>query len=226
MKGEDLTDAKKALEEQLADSKRSVPQRLRALWTLHALDAWQARDGMEDTRLTGLLDDPSEHLRSWAIRLLCERSTPSSQVLERFVELAKHGDSPLVRLHLASALQRIDATAAWPLAAALLSRAEDAEDPALPLMVWYGAEPLIHGNLAAFAKLSEATKLPQARKNIARRVASLGTPEAMTAAIDAMSSLRQAEEADDFAEGMLLGLEGRRSVAMPPRWPAVFKSLS
>ena len=51
--------------------------------------------------------DPSEHIRAWAIRLLCDGKAPGAAVLGRLAELARNDPSPKVRLGLASALQRI-----------------------------------------------------------------------------------------------------------------------
>ena len=62
--------------------------------------------------------------------------------LEKFAEMAKSDPSPVVRLYLASALQRMPAEKRWPILEGLLTHAEDADDPNIPLIVWYGAEPL------------------------------------------------------------------------------------
>ena len=45
-----------------------------------------------------------EHLRAWAVTLLCEDRQPPADGLTRLRKLAASGDSPLVRLSLASAL--------------------------------------------------------------------------------------------------------------------------
>ena len=57
--------------------------------------------------LLGLLGDPSEHVRSWAIRLFCDGKVPAAAAASRFAELARNDPSAKVRLSLASALQRI-----------------------------------------------------------------------------------------------------------------------
>src|SRR5207244_10861997 len=50
--------------------------------------------------------------------------------------------SPVVRLYLASAMQRLPVEDRWEVIQALGSQAEDANDHNLPFMVWYAAEPL------------------------------------------------------------------------------------
>ncbi len=48
----------------------------------------------------------------------------------------------MVRLYLASAMQRLPLEQRWDTLAALVSHGEDASDHNLPLMYWYAAEPL------------------------------------------------------------------------------------
>ena len=49
--------------------------------------------------------------------------------------------SPVVRLYLASGIQRMAVDTRWDILAGLLSHSEDASDHNLPLMYWYAAEP-------------------------------------------------------------------------------------
>ena len=67
------------------------------------------------------------------------RPTP---ILSRFAELAQSDPSPVVRLYLASAVQRLPLEKRWEIVAGLVGHAEDAADHNLPLMYWYAAEPL------------------------------------------------------------------------------------
>ena len=79
--------------------------------------------------------------------------------------------SPYVRLYLASALQRIPYEQRWAIAEALGSHAGDAQDPNLPLMLWYGVEPLVPTNKPRAAALMAKMKIPVVREHIARRLA-------------------------------------------------------
>ena len=63
--------------------------------------------------------------------------------LAKFAELAKDDPSPVVRLYLASALQRMPAENGWAIAEGLITHEKDAGDANLPLMDWYGIEPLV-----------------------------------------------------------------------------------
>ena len=88
-----------------------------------------------------------------------------------FAELAKSDPSPVVRLYLASALQRLPLDERWKIAEDLLSHAEDAADANLPLMYWYGIEPLVAADPARAMRLAATAKVPLVRQFIARRVA-------------------------------------------------------
>jgi hypothetical protein len=72
---------------------------------------------------------------------------------------------------LASALQRLPAAQAWPLAEALAAHAEDATDANLPLMIWYGVEPLVEADPQRAAKLLGSAGIPLVRQYVARRLA-------------------------------------------------------
>jgi len=138
--------------------------RLRSLWALHATG------GLNEEFLIEQLDRKEEVLRAWSVTLLCENRSPSPEARKRFQQMAAKGDSQLVRLHLCSALQRLSPEACWPIAEALATRAEDQDDHNLPLMLWYGVEPLIHHDRARFVKLIAVTKIPLLRRHIARRL--------------------------------------------------------
>ncbi len=97
-------------------------RRLRAMWALHVTG------GLTEADLVALLDDASEYVRGWAITLLVEAGQPSAAVLRRFAGLARDDASALVRLQLASALQRVPVEQRWDVVAALAGRAADATD--------------------------------------------------------------------------------------------------
>ncbi len=149
----------------LLKTEQTVPRKLRALFTLHALDA------ISEEQLLGLLQEENEYLRGWAVRLLNDHRAASPQALAAMAELAKTDESGLVRLELASVLQRTDDDARWDIVAGLVARKEDAKDENLQRMIWYGVEPLTTDG-ARIAKLLTGCELPLVRRNIARRLAS------------------------------------------------------
>jgi putative membrane-bound dehydrogenase-like protein len=146
-------------------AEQDVPKRLRALWALYVTG------GLDERRLAALLQSPEPYLRGWAIRLEVEDRAASPAMLERFAELAASDPSPVVRLHLASALQRLPLEPRWPIVERLAAHAEDADDANIPLMVWYAAEPLVPANPERAVRLLAGAKIPVVRENIARRLA-------------------------------------------------------
>ena len=149
----------------LLKNEQTIPRKLRALFTLHALDA------LPEEQLIALLRHDNEYMRGWAVRLLNDHCDASPQALAAMAELAKNDESGLVRLELASALQRTESEIRWEIASGLVSRKEDVKDENLQRMIWYGVEPLT-ADTARIAKLIASCELPIVRRNIARRLAS------------------------------------------------------
>ena len=148
-----------------ASSRYDDAARLRALWTLHMCGA------ADDALLTKLLGAPSEYLRGWAIQLAAEDGKVSDAMRNEWVRLAAEDKSPVVRLYLASACQRLSIEQRVPILEKLVAHAEDAEDHNLPLMYWYATEPLVAKQPAAAAALLGSTRIPILQEYIARRMA-------------------------------------------------------
>ena len=146
-------------------SSRSVPLRLRALWAL------RVTGNLDEKKLEGLLQDSSEHLRAWAIQLLCENRKPSEAARAEFERMAHEDKSPLVRLYLASAMQRLLLKQRVPVLAHLLAHTEDKDDQNLPLMYWYATEPVVAADRVAAVKLLTACQIPKVRQFITHRMA-------------------------------------------------------
>jgi putative membrane-bound dehydrogenase-like protein len=152
-----------ALEKILFENPDDTRQ-LRALWALHS------GGGLSEATALKALKAPSEYVRGWAITLLCENGKPSEAVLAEMTRLAKSDPAPLVRLRIASALQRVPIAQRWPALMELASNAQDAADQNLPLMIWYAAEPAVAADPAKAAELLAVAKLPKLQEYIARRI--------------------------------------------------------
>jgi putative membrane-bound dehydrogenase-like protein len=173
-----------------------VTRRLRALWALHVTDGLSERDKLD------LLGDDNEYIRSWAVYLLVEGKNPSKDALRRFARLARQDQSALVRLYLASALQRVPADKRWDVVAGLSARDEDAGDQNLPLMVWYAAEPLADLDMRRALALALESKLPQFFSFTVRRIASIGTPDALRLLADRLAHTDNAAQQSDLVDGI------------------------
>ncbi len=143
-----------------------VTRKLRAMWALNVTG------GLSQASLLEQLSHDSEHVRWWALRLLSEDAQPlSPAALSKLTDMAKQDQSALVRLGLASALQQLPIEHRWSVAENLLSHTEDANDQNLPLMIWYGIEPLVSADGKRAIGLAAKSKIPLVRQYIARRVA-------------------------------------------------------
>jgi putative membrane-bound dehydrogenase-like protein len=225
--GADLADSKRELRQILDRRDADAVSRLRALWTLYTLDA------IEPRALLRLLDDPDEHLRAWAVRLLTDfwpidtvhglvRATPESidvRVAARLEAMGRGDSSGLVRLALASTLQRIPLAQRPTLAAGLVSHDVDASDQNLPKLLWYGLSPMLESDVAALVPLAADGRLPLTRAWITRAIAE--DPVKNAAALDELleSALAHGEPVRaDIVRGLVAGLAGRRKAAPPPAW--------
>ena len=141
-------------------------RKLRALWALHGTGGLTEELGLKQ------LESGHEYVRAWTIQLLAEDGKVSGAVLKRFETLGKSDASPVVRLYLAAALQRLPHASRWGVLEGLLSRSEDVDDPNLPLMYWYAVEPLVPGNVARAVALAAKSRIPVVRQFISRRAAS------------------------------------------------------
>jgi putative heme-binding domain-containing protein len=134
----------------------------------------------------------------------------------------------MVRLYLASALQRIPAEQRWPMAEALAGNGDYASDQNHALLIWYGLEPLVARERGrAIALLGRCPSLTICRF-LARRLVAADADAGLAALLPALQGRPESYPSfhGEVLDGVLAGLLGRKRVPMPPRWPAVFAGLS
>ncbi|HEV7350859.1 PVC-type heme-binding CxxCH protein [Telluribacter sp.] len=188
--------------------------RLRAFWTLNVTK------GLDGKALLEALNDKDEYVRSWAIQFLCEDKKPTAEALEKFNLMARSDKSAVVRLYLASALQRIEPAKRWALIAALLTHPEDAQDHNLPKMIWYGMEQIVKENPARALALVSQSQIPMVAQFTARRCVDA---DAIDPLVASLTSLPVA--LTSLLEGMRDGLEGRNDFKTPANWNKVREQL-
>ena len=91
-------------------------------------------------------------------------------VLEKLVVMAKDDPSQVVRLYLASAVQRLPFAQRWPILQGLISHVEDVGDNNLPRMYWFALEPMVPGAQRESLELVMAGKIPRLQEFVARRL--------------------------------------------------------
>lgn len=234
-RGEDVSAAAGPLNKLLAHKDAVV--RLRAAWALFGLNALP-RDW-----LVRMLRDQDEHVRAWGVRLLtdhlpldtatgdsrAEAETIDEQLREELVHRAVSDSSALVRLVLASTLQRLPIflNNRLKLAAVLLSHSEDAGDHNLPAMIWFGLIPVAKHKPEYLGWAAISGRIPEVRRWTARRLGELAAsrPELLASRI-AQSVDMPAEVRNDIALGAVAGLAGQRKVAAPKSWPKFLASFT
>ena len=201
-----------------------VPTRLRAAWTLHTCGLLTEADRMQMLRAQG---HKSEYLRSWAIQLGAEEIVDDSDLEDTtrtWAELAARDSSPLVRLYLASALQRIPLENRWPIAEGLVTHAKDASDPNLPLMIWYGIEPLVTQDVDRALELSKRARIPLVRQFIYRRAAS--DANTIGPLLASLQEINQEAVQKQVIGEVTQALARQGKLEMPSQWPTVFAKLA
>lgn len=163
-----------ALEEQFCGPKADLGADrdqvlLRALW-VRALTIGMPDEKLESATAEVWAKFPGQSV-AWTVRVAVEDGKISDGVALQFVTLAQQHPSPIARLGLASACQRIPIEQRKPIVAALLAHGEDATDQNLPLMYWYAAEPVVGADAAWAAEMLGTCKIPLVSEFIARRLA-------------------------------------------------------
>ncbi len=151
------------------------------------------------------------------------RSKPKGRLvlgplLEQLISLGREDKSGLVRLHLASALQKLPQEARFPLATALAAHSEDATDRQQPLMIWYGVEPAVVAHPKEAVALIASAKIPTVRRLISRRLTE--EMEKSPALVDDLVALAlQADPAAaDILHGISEALQGFSKANKPVGW--------
>lgn len=142
-----------------------------------------------------------------------------------YLDLATADTSGLVRLHVASALQRLPFPVRFPIATALAKHAEDANDRQQPLMIWYGIEPAVAAEPMKGVELVREAKIPTVRRLVARRIAEM--IEDKSEAVDALVALmtERADVRGDVLAGMAAGLDGFSSAKKPKGWDELLRTV-
>jgi putative heme-binding domain-containing protein len=188
------------------------------LWLAHATLR------LDDTNLLSLLEHASPYVISWAIQLLCEDQQVPETAIQRFQELAASVQSDaMVRLYLASAMNRLELDQRWGIAEALASHEADSNDKNIPLVAWYGIEPLVVKDPKRALALANTCRIPLVSQYIMRRAA------ADSVGLDALVAAMirwPAEQQVTALEQILQSMEGRVNVPQPKEWADAYEQLA
>lgn len=190
-------------------------------------------------QLRELLNDPDEHVRSWAIRLLTDHwpidtfrgpladaiYPDDPETLAALIRTARDDQSGLVHLTLASTLQRLPVKHRAAVATELLMHRQHVTDRDLPSMVWFGLMPLVNSDLDALVDVGKRCRLPSTLRWITRGVATKveSNPDALNALLAAANEMPM-----ELQASVLLGtseaFRGWLKVPMPKAWGEFLKT--
>jgi putative membrane-bound dehydrogenase-like protein len=195
---------------------RQDPLALEALWALYV------SGGFNDSLAENLLGHAHTDVRAWTVRLLGDAKKVSPTIRARFIEMARSEPSCTVRSQLACTCKRLPGKDALPIVRELLSHSEDAEDPHIPLLLWWAIEDKAVSDREAVLELLASTTAWQNRllrqfivERLARRYMAAGTEADFLPCARLLAVAPGGAEADLVLRGMEQALEGRKLTAIP-----------
>jgi putative membrane-bound dehydrogenase-like protein len=195
---------------------------LRLLWALHAVGGLS-----EDGAGVFLTHKDNPYMRAWTIQLALDQSIDhgtsaksprlSVDLLRKLESMAATDESLVVRLYLASALQRLPLEQRRGIAHGLMQHSDSAEDPNLPLLIWYGIEPWVAANpKLALEDMRELCAIPLLQDFTYRRLAAKGG-EALDLLCQA-AALAPWENAARMIQQIAIALQTHPDMPMPSSW--------
>jgi len=184
--------------------------RLRALWTL------SASGNLTDEMLLASLRDSDETIVAWGIQLACESTAPANRVWEAIANQAE-SFSPIVRLYMASALQRVPVDLAAPVIGELVRATRDDDDATLRRVLWFAFERLAAHD-AALALAAALDAHPAMRGWMLRRLAAEPTTREDLLARAAAQASRLTP--GEVLEALRLAIGDESRLPLPRSWPA------
>jgi putative membrane-bound dehydrogenase-like protein len=191
-------------------------------WLRHE---WLGSLLMPDVYLQNLDFDAKHNERLVAQRVRSAASQPdfADTDLRVLNDAAQKHPSSIVRRELASALQRLPQDQRSPIATALLAHGEDKDDPLIPLLIWYGIEPLVGSDPKVGLELARVSKLPKVTEFIYRRLSSDDAGRASM--LSELTKEPDAAKRETTLAMILNSARGAGKLTMPPDWAATAAKL-
>ena len=166
------------------------------------VEVWSPPILLTEPDLIELMGSDNEYVRSSAVYLSVAFKSASPAAVQRFAQLAKTDTSPLVRLYIASALQRVPAEQRWDAVTALFAHGEDGTDHNEPLMLWYAAEPVVPLDMPRALGLAADSKIPRLFSFTVQRIAAVGSPAALRVLTDRLGTTTDQAQRLDLVDGI------------------------
>lgn len=208
---------------------KSSADTVQALLTLHGAGQLSA------ATIQSYLSFDDEHVRAWAVRLATEHlpiddamgiGWKSNQEIkmdlklhQRLVNMARRESSALVRLTLASTLQRLPVEFRASLAKELVRFGNDTPDHNLPLLIWHGLIPVAEQDPNGILDVAKACELRTTLRLISRCAAEQiqRYPEVVDELL-IYSGRRGTVQQHIVLHGLSEGLKGWQQAPKPDYW--------
>lgn len=214
-----LADRKDAALIPLLDGQLKTAHGQLALETLWAL---AASGGLRGHRLLAALEHAEPFVRLWAVRLACDATSVDSQVARRIAELAASEPHVEVRAQLACSARRLPAAECLAVVRTLLEHAEDADDPRLPLLLWWAIESKCERDRDEVLKLfaePAVWDLAIAKRHLLerlmRRFAAAGSRQDLLTCVELLRRAPTDDQRRELMKGFEAAYAGRTIAGLP-----------
>lgn len=187
---------------------------LEALWALNV------SGGFNEKRVEDLLYSTDEHVRGWVIRLACDDGALTETFAGNLQILAAGEPSAHVRAQMAVSARRLSPAQALPIIRELLEHDIDADDPHIPLLLWWALEASYDSNRDEFVEWFAVPSLWKSRlakehmlSKLMRRAAAAGKRKDLLACARLLNLAPTKDDAETLMAGFELAFKGR---ALPP----------
>lgn len=203
----------------ILNSTQPDEHRLRALWAIYSIGEFNSRV-FNLTR-----SDKNEYIRGWGIQMLTQdEGGISGSQMRQLERMARNEKSPVVRLYLAAALQRLDLDQRWKIINRLVNHAEDADDHNIPKMIWFGMEPLVMQDPQMALNSIVTSRIPLIQNFVSRRAIDGGHVDDYLAALKKAAQQKR-PSVEHMLAGGLDGMNGQSFDAPPAEWKATYEAL-
>ncbi len=195
-------------------------QRTNGALALQSLWALAVSGGFDDAAAAKLIQHPHAPVRAWTVRFIGDTKKLSPELHKQIVALARLEKNSSVRNQLACSAKRWPAREAMSIIHELLRHAEDANDPQIPLLLWWAIEDkAVSDQWEVLSLLSSAAdwEPPLMRAHIlerlARRFASVPAQPARQACAWLLTTAPAKEDREAVLRGFDKAWEGQRGDA-------------
>ncbi len=216
-----FTDQWKSMFNSFLKTKDNVPTKLRATWLHYQLGLMKKDEDFP-------ADDVSPPVRAWGTRLMSQMigygmGGLHGITVEPLIARPSNEADAVVRRELASSIQKLPMDRRYFVATALLAHGEDKDDPMIPLLIWYGIEPLVGADPKVGLELARVSKLPKVTEFIYRRLSSDDAGRASI--LSELTKEPDAAKRETTLAMILNSARGSGKLTMPPDWAATAAKL-